>query len=463
MPPPDNFINQLNDTPREDFEGLSPRLLLGLLRDFLGPGSPMKVSNLTEADLDATPLLYFLRRLMGELAEKEIKLTAKGNLPAKLVKGYYATGRLPDAFVEDGISTIRGEDDYLPLQIVKHLLDILGWTKKRHGKLSLTKKGHEARELPPRKFFQQVFLTHAQRFNLAYADAFAAGHQLQFLFPYLLYLLQLLGDKVRPVAAYKARMWRAFPMLEPEVTQYPEAVLHSRLLRRFLDLYGLLALDEGGGREQRPPTVSTNELFRRVFTLDMEARMAPPTEEEAYEKQIKTALFDAEMGSQSWVSDETPPEVLLQFQASIREFEAQRAAAAAEEDAEDSFSPLEIMTEAFLLALFDLNRPFDGQLLAEEVRLGSRMVLRQRALRHVEKWRRQYSAINPIAFELFELPGAPPTGVPNQEVCFFGAEYRVSLRDGRQETYRGEGVVQLTLENGGEWRVSGAQFPGFAF
>ena len=284
---------------------------------------------------------------------------------------------------------------------------------------------------------------------------------MQFLFPYLLYLLQLLGDKVRPVAAYKARMWRAFPLLETAVTQYPETVLLSRLLRRFLDLYGLLVLDEGGGREQRPATVRTNALFRRVFTLDMEARTAPPTEEEAYEKQVKTALFDAETGSQSWVSNETPPEVLEQFQASIRAFEKQRGAG--EEAAGHGLTPLELQTEDFLLALFDLEQPFDANLLAAEVRLGSRMVDRQRALRHLSDWRKQHVAIDPIAFELFEVPEAPPTGVPNQEVCFFGAEYRVSYPDGRRQTYRGEGVVQLTLEAGGEWRVSGAQFPGFAF
>lgn len=90
------------------------------------------------------------------------------------------------------------------------------------------------------------------------------------------------------------------------------------------------------------------------------------------------------------------------------------------------------------------------------------MVPRKRALRHVNDWRERYTHIEPLAFNLLDFPGAPPTGVPNQEVCFFGVEYRVHYSDGRAETERGEGVVQLTLEDD-EWLISGAQFPGFAF
>ncbi len=541
MPQPHNF-HQINDVPREEFEGLSPRLLHGLLWDLLGPGSPVKVGELTEDDLEAMPLLHLLRRLVGELDAREIKLTPKGNLPGKLVKAYYATQRLSDSFVEGGSFTIRGEDDYLALRVIKHLLYMLGWTKKRNGKLSLTKKGRDARKLAPREYFLAVFTTHARKFNLAYADGFAAGGELQFLFPYLLYLLQLLGKKTRPVSAYRERMWRAFPRLVEDVPQYPDAVLQSRLLSRFLDFYGLLDLDPGGGRERRPATVATNAPFSRVFYLDMEARTAPPPEAEAYDKQLKTALFDAETGGQSWVSDETPPELLEQFQASIRAIEERQRAGETvsvgsllgelrlvppEEATTDEIAsretarltvalekagllvehpegmpppdvyaylhdlvlpyavvppaagqrclipvaevllayddPLELTAEAFLLSLFDLEESFDAGLLAAKVRLGPRMVDRERALRHVRDWRAQFTGIEPLAFTLLDMPEAPPTGVPNQEVCFFGVEYRVTHRGGRQETYHGEGLVQLTLEEEVGWSVSGAQFPGFEF
>lgn len=183
-------IDAINNAPRDDFEGLSPVQMNRLLYNFLGPASPVKVKeNLTEADLEAIPLLYFIRRLMKSLSDKEIKFTPKGNLPGKLVKEYYATVRLPDEFVETGITRIRGEDDYEPAQLTKHLPILTGWAKKRNGKLSLTKKGRAALELPPATFFEEVFFTHARKFNTAYFHGFEGGDRLQFFFPYLVYLL----------------------------------------------------------------------------------------------------------------------------------------------------------------------------------------------------------------------------------------------------------------------------------
>jgi hypothetical protein len=328
MPTPTNPFEQPNDTPRDDFEGLTPRLMHGLLYDFLGPGSPVKVRDELPAGLtDRMPILNFSHRLLGELAEKEIKLTAKGNLPAKLVKTYYATGLLPDKMVEQGYSTIRGEDDFLPLQIVKHLLDILGWTKKRHNKLSLTKKGTQARTLDERELFRELFLVHAQRLNLAYDDRYGPeADGVQSFLPYMLYLLYLRGGQERPTAHYNECMWRAFPQLGGEENERIGWAVETRLLDRFLVYYGLVELSERNYRTGTPATVVATPLFREVFTLDPDARQAPPSEEERYEKQLQAALFDAEMGSQSWVSDHTPPELLAQFQANVREFEERQRA-----------------------------------------------------------------------------------------------------------------------------------------
>ena len=50
-----------------------------------------------------------------------------------------------------------------------------------------------------------------------------------------------------------------------------------------------------------------------------------PEDPEAYERQLRAALFDAEMGSQSFVSDEVPLEMLEHFQAQVRAFEERAA------------------------------------------------------------------------------------------------------------------------------------------
>jgi hypothetical protein len=517
----------------------------GLLSDFLGPGSPIKVRDELPPDtIERMPLLYFAHRLLGELAENEIKLTQKGNLPGKLVKAYYATQKLPDSFVERGISTIRGEDDYLPLQVVKYILKLAGWTKKRHGKLSLTKKGRTALALSPEELFGQLFLVHQQRINLGYWDGYAeeAG-QIQRFTPYLLYLLLLRGKTKRDTDYYRERMLRAFPMLGILNDDLHGRAMETRLLGRLLELYGLVDYQRGNYKNHHIDTVQTTELFHDVFYLDPEARMTPPTEEERYETQLQSALFDAEMGSNSWVSDELPPEVLERFQANIRAYEERHQAgettpvgaligelpllppdevtdetiaereitrllAALEQrgvitdradaipaadyyrflverlleheivpplegqqvfvSTDDVFlagrSADELTTQGFLLMLFKLDEPFPAEILHEQMRLGQQVVSRQQGLAHLNAWRRQYQRIDPLSFDIIELPpGQSPAMPPGQSVCFFGVEYLAVHPDGREEHFRGEGVVELVLGVGREWAVSGGMFPGFAF
>jgi hypothetical protein len=533
-----------NNTPEDDFEGLTPRLMHGLLYDFLGPGSPIKVKELSEEALLAMPLCYFANRLLGELDEKEIKLTAKGNLPGRLVKEYYATGCLPDDMIDKGYSSLRGEDDYLPLQTVKHQLDLLGWTKKRHNTLSLTKKGRQARELSPTEFFRQFFLHHIRRFYLGYGDGYGeAADILQRFVPYLTYLLEVRGKTERPTAYYHQRMQRAFPMIGLDGDERIGWALDTRLFERLLGYYGLVEYKHEYHPGKASSTIITNSLFREVFYLDPDARTPPPSEEERYEKQLKTALFDAEMGGQSWTSDDIPPELLDQFHANIRAFEERHAAGETttvgellgdlpllppEEVTEDAIAereierlldalldkgiltdrpealtpfgyyrylteglleheitppvdgqqllltfedvvlggrtPDQLTAEAFLLALFNLDEPFPVDLLNEQMRLGQEAVSRERGLAHLNAWRERYRRIVPVSYGTIDLPPEElPQLPPGQAVCFFGVDYVVVHPDGREEAFRGEGVIELVLREGGEWAVSGGMFPGFEF
>lgn len=544
MPTPTDPFAQLNDLPEDDFEGLSPRLMRGLLDDFLGPGSPIKLRELSEETMLAMPLCYFADRLLGDLDQGAIKLTAKGNLPGKLVRDYYATGRLPDWMIDQGYESLRGEDNYLPLQIVKHQLDLLGWTKKRHNKLSLTKKGEQARELSPTEFLRQFFLHHVRRFYLGYADGFGeAVDSLQRFLPYLVYLLEVRGRSERPTAYYHERMDRAFPMIGLAGNERTGWALNSRLIDRCLGYYRLVEYQPGHRTNGNVPSVATTELFREVFYLDPAARAAPPSEEERYEKQLKAALFDAEMGGHSWVSDEMPTELLEQFHHNIRAFEkrqqageittveallgdlpllppeevtdpaiaereitrlldalgqggvitdrpdelpptdyyrflveallpfevvpplaGQRLFVSAEDIILNGRSPEQLATEVFLLRLFALDQPFPADLLHEQMRRGQQVVSRQRGLDHLNAWRGKFRHITPLAFDVVDLPAAElPPMLPDQAVCFFGIEYLAVHPDGREERFRGEGVIELVAAGDQGLLVSGGMFPGFAF
>ncbi|MCP9234865.1 hypothetical protein [Lewinella sp. JB7] len=324
--PTRNPLYAANAVPSDDFEGLSPSQVHPLLRDFLGPGSVVKLrEDPPGADADRVPLVRLTRHLLTALGAGEARLTAKGNLPVKLVRELYATGALPDDYIEEGIVKLRGEDDYLPAQVVKYLLTILGWTKKRHGRLSLTKKGHRATQLSGAELFGRLFRAHLQRFNLAYADGYPESGELQYLFPYFAYLLLILGRKPRSVGEYSDRMLRAFPMLDLTYGPLLPSVLERRLVNNFLALYALLP-DAPPGINADVEELRPTELFYELFYLDRDARPEPPTEEQAYTNQLTAALFDAEMGSHTHLSDDMPPELLQQFQQQIRDFEQQRAA-----------------------------------------------------------------------------------------------------------------------------------------
>ncbi|NJB84438.1 hypothetical protein GGR26_000183 [Lewinella marina] len=529
-----------NDQPLDDFEGLTPRQVHHLFHDFLGAGSMVK---LVEAPAHPAavelPLLRFATDLLDELAKAEIRLTAKGNLPGKLVKACYATGRLPDYAIERGITRLSGEDDYLPLQVVKHVLLQLGWMKKRNNRLSLTAKGKKARHLPPTAIFRDFLLTHLRKFNLGWSDGYPQHGDLQYVAPYLFYLLLLLGGEQRPVEDYTRRLRKAFPHLAAD---FPGRSLDQaasvRLFERCLAYYGLVGLSPEG---DLPAHVVATDHFRSVFYLDPDARPEPPSEEEQYQRQLKTALFDAEMGSQSYFSDDMPLEMVEAFQQQIREFEAQGETVRigdllgtfplvppddipdeetarreaeriinalqerrillldSEEAQRDAFSfygylhgmllnheivpptpnttrvvlfdevflanidPVEALTEAFLLALFDLGNPFPADLLASRVRLDNRVVPRERALRHLNSWRNRYQKITPLAFEIVNDGPQIATPSDQQSVQFYLVAYEV-LRSpgGTPKTFDGAGVVEAMLEDN-EWRITGARFPGFEF
>lgn len=535
-----------NDQPLDDFEGLTPHQVHHLLHDFLGPASIVKLQSPdSAAPWEAIPLPFLARQLLDDLAQGEVRLTAKGNLPGKLVKAYYATGRLPDYAVETGLHKLRGEDDYPPLQAVKHVLLQLGWIKKRNNRLSLTAKGKSARGLAGRQFFQDLFLTHLRRFNLGWMDLYPESSVLQHVIPYLTYLMLVLGATVRSPSEYTDRLRRAFPFVEEE---FPGRLLNGavtvRLFDRLLSYYGFVTLTRERFNPHRPAELAVTDLFRSVFTLDPQASPAPQTEEERYERQLKMALFDAEMGSQTQVSDDLPLHLIDHFQQQIRKLQEQQQQGEAvrigdllgatdlpaprevtdettarhytariinslrergidpqdvDAEAMDAFSryaffhdlvlnyeivppppgtrrvvtveevlmtqfdPVEALTETFLLALFDLDTPFPADLLADRMRLNQQVVPKARAIDHLNRWREQFHHITPLSLEI--LADGPPVDTPTerQAVQFFQVGYETVAAPGEEpQALTGPGVVECILENG-EWRITGAQIPGFAF
>ncbi len=282
--------------------------------------------DIPQAKLEEIPLLSLLMVLLGRLSEKEMKLTAAGNLPAKFVRELYDYRLFPAEYIDDGLYKLKGENDWYVASLVKHLPLQLKWTKKRTGKLSLTAKGKKVLKGPRQALLEALFMHHFKGFNLGFRDGYPEDGLTQRFTGFVLYQLLLHGREWKPISFYSDAMLKAFPMLtEPFGNLYgtPEKefaeAFNQRYLVGFLHEYALTRL-RGEGRYGQPDSreVMATDLFRAIFRLDQNAQR--PEQPGDVDKQIKSALFDAEMGGASWTSNDIPAELQDLFHEQVRAF-----------------------------------------------------------------------------------------------------------------------------------------------
>lgn len=271
-------IDAQNNAPKDDFLGLSPIQMMGVNYQPLQEGCVLRWhDNIDDATLARVPLLTLAVDLLLQLEAKPMKLTPKGNLPRKVIQDLYATGLIPQDDIEAGITKLSSEDDYHAAITLKHLLNQLGWTKKRQGKLSLTAKGKKILAGSRQSLLEELFLHHFRNFNIAYFDGYEEGRMQQF-FGFLLVALLLKGKAYRPVMEYGEMLLRAFPML---IEDYPgdrwrtpeKKFAHAAAIRFFdrsLPFYGLLRFKRKtpSWRGETDDVMGT-DVLRGLFWLDL--------------------------------------------------------------------------------------------------------------------------------------------------------------------------------------------------
>jgi len=166
------YMDRQNNRPIPEFEGYSPNEMQYLLHDPFGPDSPLKLNVLDEADYRLIPMLNMIRYL-GERLKKtgEMKLTAKGFLPVKIVADLYEQGFYKEEMIESGIVKLYKQTDSHSIDLAGKLSDIAGLTKKRNNKLSLTKNGEKLLGNNA-ELLRQLLLTFGYKFNWAYYDRY---------------------------------------------------------------------------------------------------------------------------------------------------------------------------------------------------------------------------------------------------------------------------------------------------
>ena len=271
----DRKIEERNNTPRPDFEDLSPNAMSHLLYQPFQEGSPVRYRDAEANDVIKQLPFFELFRIYLEHIDKagELKLTARGNLPRKLVRELYATKLIPEEAIESGIVKLNKEADSIVIQNLKLIGDLSGITKKRNNKLSLTKKGenwyHAEKQF---ELFKQIFETNILKFNLGYHDGYPQEGGVQQVLPYTLYLLLKFGGELRTATFYGEKVLTAFPHLlrsfgtgwSPPEDQF-QRCYRIRTHERCLAYYGFVEVR--GEMLSDNFQLRTTELLWKVFEL----------------------------------------------------------------------------------------------------------------------------------------------------------------------------------------------------
>ena len=201
-----------------------------------GEDSPLLLeSDLPDAALEEAPLVRDCRGFLQMLAEEApLKLTQKGNLTKATISRLMEAGLL-GARWQRADTEARVESDMPRATVLRMLPGYAGLTRKRHGKLDLTRRGKDAvaGKMPAGELYRRVMDTHVTRYNWSFADALPPSRWVQSLFWYALYLVQEHGDEKRPSSFYGDKLALAFPFALEDFASVRYATPRELLQRAF--------------------------------------------------------------------------------------------------------------------------------------------------------------------------------------------------------------------------------------
>ena len=237
-----------NNTPLEEFCGLSPNQMHRLLYDPFGEESPARY-NLELTDFPEAPFLRILKQIPLGLSQGGLKMTAKGYLPVafsqELARSYYGE----EVFRE---KTRRGryrkEQDWQEIHKVRLTAELAGFLSKEKGRFKLTRRGEEvfSRGLNGRTFLD-LFKAYTLKFNWANNDLYPQMDIVQRSFLFTLFCLYRLGDEPRSGEFYGDLFLGAFPLVLDEISlshpywrpeEEAKRCFSLRALERFASFFG---------------------------------------------------------------------------------------------------------------------------------------------------------------------------------------------------------------------------------
>lgn len=265
-------MQEENNRANPKFEGYSPYEMHQILHFTFGAESPIQLQKLSDQDYQKIPILNLIK-FLAELIRKngEIKLTAKGYLPTKVVADIYAQGFIQEHYIETGLVKLYKEADSTSVTLTRILLELSGLSKKRNGKLSLTKA---ADKILPDNFelLKLIINTFGSKFNWAYFDGYGENQIGQLGYGFTLIMLSKYGNQKQSDAFYADKYFNAFPLLldslEPTygtLEKYSTNCYSLRTFEIFLAYLGIVEIEKIGKGLDTVTNISKTELFDKMI------------------------------------------------------------------------------------------------------------------------------------------------------------------------------------------------------
>lgn len=245
----DRLQAEWNDTPLDDFDGLSPRQMSAFLYHPFDAPELATFARMPPAGASA-PILLLYGALVNAIGERGLKATTKGNLPRKLVQEAALAYYPPEAEIE---RRVYREEEFPTLHGVRRMAEMAGLIRKQKGLFHLTRAAQK--QLSAHGVagaYAILFRTLVQKFNWGVWDLYDHLLLVQHAFLFSMRLLARHGDTPRPESFYADAFLRAFPMTVDQVTPTSwetreEHVRRCYVLRTFraLRLLGFAEREEG--------------------------------------------------------------------------------------------------------------------------------------------------------------------------------------------------------------------------
>ena len=203
--------DEYNIKPQETFHGFSFVQMDYLINKPFEEGCPVQLRQLNEEELEEIPFLKQALYLMRLLKDKELKLTAQGSIPPKIVSELYEMG-LKDW--NSNYFKLKTESRVEVVQVLRAALKSSGFIKVRVGKMSLTAKGEKILD-NGNAILHALMCFMFSSFNVDYFDMYPDHRIANLGALYSLWLLHRFGDEWRNYNFYAEKYFNAFSLIAP--------------------------------------------------------------------------------------------------------------------------------------------------------------------------------------------------------------------------------------------------------